>query len=88
MALLLLLAALLGYAVAFLRPQPQPQPARSRGATRMLAKRVSFGDKGLDQLIAGINVVGNAVKVCFCVRCGLVWVVIGRGVGGGTWWVK
>lgn len=30
----------------------------------MMAKKVSFGDKGLDQLVAGINVVGNAVKVC------------------------
>lgn len=77
---LLLLGAVLGYAVAFL--QPQSQPARSRGATRILAKRVSFGDKGLDQLIAGINVVGDAVRVCFLCH-GLVWVVGGDQTGCG-----
>lgn len=33
----------------------------------MGAKNVMFGDKGLDKLVEGINVVGNAVKVRTCV---------------------
>lgn len=82
---LLLLAAVLGNAGAFLQqPQPARRGAGGREAMRMLAKRVSFGDKGLDQLVAGINIVGNAVKVRVWV---VFWVVSGRtGLDvGGTW---
>jgi len=31
-----------------------------------MAKNVRFGDKGLDKLVEGINVVGDAVKVRTC----------------------
>lgn len=63
-ALLLgLLLLLLGNTAAFLQPAGPTPTTRGRGAVRMMAKKVSFGDKGLDQLVAGINVVGNAVKV-------------------------
>ncbi len=69
--LVVLVVLLLGndLAGAFLLPPPPQQPRAAHPqqqggrAVRMMAKKVSFGDKGLDQLVAGINVVGNAVKV-------------------------
>lgn len=40
--------------------------ARRQGGMQMMAKNVRFGDKGLDKLVEGINVVGDAVKVRTC----------------------
>jgi hypothetical protein len=67
LALLLLLVSCSLPALGFLQPPWVPlashAAARQQGSIQMMAKNVRFGDKGLDELVKGINVVGDAVKV-------------------------
>lgn len=67
LTLLLVLASCTLPSLAFLyqggiRLTPRTHSVR-HSTLRMMAKNVKFGDKGLDKLVEGINVVGNAVKV-------------------------
>jgi hypothetical protein len=70
MMMMLMLLLLLEGTSAFLPPLPTQTTTTSRsrreGGIMMGVKNVKFGDKGLDKLVEGINVVGNAVKVRMC----------------------
>lgn len=70
MALLLLASCCSLPTLAFLQPGAVPMAsraaARRQGSMQMMAKNVRFGDAGLDKLVEGINVVGDAVKVRTC----------------------
>ncbi len=63
-ALLLLLLLAPTAVVAFLSaPPPRAATSIRRDTLALGAKNVRFGDAGLDKLVQGINVVGNAVRV-------------------------
>ncbi len=70
LALLLIVSCCSLPTLAFLQsggvPLASRAAARRQGSIQMMAKNVRFGDKGLDKLVEGINVVGDAVKVRTC----------------------